>query len=508
MKLLVFCGLISLESKQAIVDQFVGRNTINVNSSAAGNDITQLNECLLELQQVKAASEHQSQVGLYFYDGDIEEFNSTPIMCDNYHIISFYSSPEFSVLSSQALDEWFSHSNAILNLHLSSLPNSSLVNQADLTEYADQFLTLLANVSGLNLEALNLVAKPTDLLEITQIIQVFNNLSNQPLLQQLYEQLEGSTDIVKFEFGQSVNSRQEYWFEQLSTIATANEQRVRQLEANQQDLQHQLDSFDKQQNLLNSENELALLQISQLQEELEQGHIENARHSVDPKTLLEKKEQLFATEKATLVEQLVLLESQQTTLNSENELALLQISQLQEELEQVHIESARDKVTFEQKEQQLTAEKASHDEQLVLLNTQQTTFNDENKLALLQINQLQQELEASNLNYEKLQKQFNEKNKELLQLKNGSYEKMSNSISVEEYNANSKEHQARIQQLELKVIDLEAENELGLLQINQLQEELEFYYIKHQQSQIWNPFELKSVDVPSHLQSSLVLLAL
>jgi hypothetical protein len=582
MKLLIFCGLLNTENKQAVVDMLVSNNVINVNDSVADNDITQLNDHLLVLQQTEMQTEFKDKVAVYFYNGDVAQLSATPLNSENYHFISFYSAPEVSIVSSLSENDWFSHSNAILDLHLSNMANSYVINQADIAIHNDQFLKLIMSASGLALNLPKLNQKPVDLIQIAQIAQSINSIKNKPQLQQLFEQLEGSTDLTKDDYGLSVDSRQEYWLTQLLNSVKNTQQYVKQLKTSQDDLQQQHNLLKEQQTTVNAENQLALLQISQLQEELEQAHIQSEKDKNDSNLLIERIEQQHAIENALFVEKLDKSKRLQTTLSSENELALLQISQLQEELEQVHINSEKDKndskaliEQVEQIQQQQTNEKAllveqleqsvslqttlSSENELALLQISQlqeeleqlhihsekdkndnktlieqveqieqqqanekallveqleqsvnlqTTLSSENELALLQISQLQEELEQTFLNSQELQQQLKYTNNEFQLLENGFDKNMANSISVEHYTANSNEYQAQINQLEMQISNLKAENELALLQINQLQEELEFYFIKHQQSGVWSPLVANNDTTPNYLRTTLTLLAL
>jgi hypothetical protein len=133
-------------------------------------------------------------------------------------------------------------------------------------------------------------------------------------------------------------------------------------------------------------------------------------------------------------------------LNSVKELALLQINQLQEELETLFIEKEQAQALYakeineaENKVNDLTAKKAE--------------FNSANELSLLQINQLQEEL--GTLFIEKQQVQ---------------------ALYAKEIN----ESENKVNDLTAKKTALNLQNELGLSQINQLQEELEYYFMKLQ----------------------------
>ncbi|MDD8059338.1 hypothetical protein [Shewanella metallivivens] len=698
MKLLVFCGLLNIENKQALVDMFVSHNAINLNDAVASNNLQQLNDYLLHLQQGKTQTEYQDKVAIYFYNGDVELLNSTPLNSDNYHYISFYSAPEVSIAPSLSEQDWVSHSSAILDLHLSNMEHSYLINQADIVNHVEQIVKLLNSVSGLVLKTLTVKQQAENLLSIAQIVQSINSIKNNPQLQQLFEQLEGAADITKTDYGLPAEARLAIGLSMLLTTAKETQHDVTQLASHNDDLQQQNSVLKEQatagdaekklallqinqlqeelelahtqsqklaiehhavteqnkqiqqqlaldtasfidrlaqseivQAKLTSENELALLQIGQLQEELEQSFVNSeqlkADHQVSIELLqaqAERQQELLTNENELALQQISQLqeeleqsfinseqlkadnqvnlellaqaERQQESLIRENELALLQISQLQEELEQSFVNSEQFKAdnqvnlellaqaerqqeslirenelalqqigqlqekleqSFVNSEQlkadnqanlellaqaerqqeslirenelalqqigqlqekleqsfvnseQLKADNQGNLELLVQTERQKEFLTSENELALLQISQLQEELEQTFLNNQTLSQKIEHKNAELKQLKDEYNQKMANSISIEQSIANDNEYQAKINALELKVCDLESENELALLQINQLQEELEFYYIKFQQGGLWTPISISSdVSAPHYLQNTLSLMTL
>jgi|GEM_PF-5995190 len=600
MKLLVFCGLLNIENKQALVDMFVSHNAINVNDAVASNDLQQLNDYLSVLQQGKTATEYQDKVAIYFYHGDVELLNSTPLNSDNYHYISFYSAPEVSIAPSLSEQDWVSDSNAILDLHLSNMEQSYLINQADIVNHAEQIVKLLNSVSGLVLKPLTIKQQAENVLSIAQIVLSINSIKNNPQLQQLFEQLEGTTDITKADYGLSVEARLEAWLSLLLTTAKGAQQDVTQLASHIDDLQQQNSVLIEQTTAGDAEKELALLQINQLQEELELAQTQSQKLAIEHHAATEQNKQIqqqLALDTASFTDKLAQSEILQTKLTSENELALLQISQLQEELEQSFVNSEQLKAEHQDSIELLVAEaerqqellinenelallqinqlqeeleqsfvnneqlKAEHQdsieqlaqaerqqelltseselalrqisqlqeelelsfinseqfkddykvsiEQLAKAERQLELLTSENELALLQINQLQEELEQTFLHNQTLLQKIEHKNVELKQLKDEYNQKMANSISVEQSIANDNEYQAKINDLELKVCDLESENELALLQISQLQEELEFYYIKFQQGGLWTPISISSdASAPHYLQNTLSLMTL
>ncbi|GGP39836.1 hypothetical protein [Shewanella saliphila] len=599
MKLLVFCGLLNIENKQALVDMFLSHNAINLNDAVASNNLQQLNDYLLNLQQGKAQIEYQGKVAIYFYNGDVELLNNTPLNSDNYHYISFYSAPEVSIASSLSEHDWVSYSSAILELHLSNMEQSYLINQADIVNHVEQIVKLFNSVSGLVLKKLTVKQQAENLLSIAQIVQSINSIKSNPQLQQLFEQLEGAADINKTDYGLPAEARLTIGLSMLLTTAKETQQDVTKLASRIDGLQQQNSALIEQATAGDAEKELALLQINQLQEELEITHTQSQKLAIEHHAVTEQKKQIqqqLALDTASFTDRLAQSEILQAKLTSENELALLQISQLQEELEQSFVNSeqlkadnqvnleqlaqaerqqelftneselallqisqlqeeleqsfvnseqfkAEHQVSIEQlaqterQQELLTNEselallqisqlqekleqsyvnseqlKADHQVSIELLaqaERQQELLTSENELGLLQISQLQEELEQTFLNNQTLSQKLDHKNAELKKLKDEYNQKMANNISIEQSITNDNEYQAKIKALELKICDLESENELALLQITQLQEELEFYYIKLQQGGQWTPISISSdVSVPHYLQNTLSLLTL
>jgi len=215
-----------------------------------------------------------------------------------------------------------------------------------------------------------------------------------------------------------------------------------------------------------AEQELQILQLAQLQEELESLYQSN-------QTLVSQQ----AIYKATIAEQQQLAFNM-ASLESENELAILQINQLQEELENSHTKStawqnkqveqlkkvelelaAQQKLVAELRKQHTLAV-AGESQKLDSALAENTLFvseikqsKSEQELQILQLAQLQEELER-----------FYHSNQTLV-----SQQAMYKSTIAEQ------------QQLVVSMQPLEAENEIATLQINQLQEELEYYYLQLQE---------------------------
>ncbi|GMQ47888.1 hypothetical protein [Vibrio sp. 10N] len=277
---------------------------------------------------------------------------------------------------------------------------------------------------------------------------------------------------------------------------------------------------------LASENELALLQIHQLQEELEQAHLSATRT-----------EQALNDELANVTIESDKKNAQLVTTNlelaSENELALLQIHQLQEELEQAHLSATRTEQELKDELANVTIESDNTNAQLVTTNLD---LASENELAMLQIHQLQEELEQTYLAAKQSEQSLESEQtksqelashneiaaKQVLKLQSEidqlqkSMDSKENMLDLNKQHLMDKlsEEQSKVELLNNKLAqqttittELQAENELALLQIHQLQEELEHYYLKYQQQASWTPLEACVSNDSSHLRTTLQLLS-
>jgi hypothetical protein len=205
-----------------------------------------------------------------------------------------------------------------------------------------------------------------------------------------------------------------------------------------------------------TENELALLQIKQLQDELSESATLTSSNSV----LIIDNEKLkaeFATRSSAI-------ETSYSELTAENELALLQINQLQEEFEATYLNG--EKVKGE-----LAVGATS-------LETQLTKLKAENELAAVQINQLEKELETTYSNAKELMGESATCTAAL----ETSFSELTaeNELALLQINQLQEKLAVGSKSLETSLFELTAENELSLLQINQLQEELEHYYTQYQ----------------------------
>jgi hypothetical protein len=244
---------------------------------------------------------------------------------------------------------------------------------------------------------------------------------------------------------------------------------------------------------LNTGNELSLLQIQQLQEELEtvyhQQKTSEEKLAFNKDDSAKAADELFAIQKSNnqLAQDKSTLKNDLKELSAENDLSLsllqLQVQQLQEELEmachqqktsaeklainKANSDKIADKLLAIQKvKNQLTKDnsKLAQDNSKLAqdkskLEHDKTGLSAEKKLTLLQVKQLQEESEAvfsQNKILEIQLKDTTSKQKELEQ----------NNLQLKTNNEQS--------------ADFKGENEIALLQIQQLQQELEFYFIKYQ----------------------------
>ena len=239
------------------------------------------------------------------------------------------------------------------------------------------------------------------------------------------------------------------------------------------------------------EAELSQLQVAQLQEELEA--------TFQKANKLESAEQALkaSNEKASQ------LQTKLASAEEEHKLLILQTTQLQEELE----------ATFQKANKLESAEQAlkASNEQALQLQQKLAGANEEAQLATLQIAQLQEELERTFSEYDavkakekeavaELNKQL-EANKQLKalqkenallteqlsQLQQGlekaEIEKESLTKALSELQQAQIEHAGVADVSSEKLQNAELELELASLQISQLQEELEHYYLALQESE-------------------------
>ncbi|GAA0856791.1 hypothetical protein [Aliiglaciecola litoralis] len=209
---------------------------------------------------------------------------------------------------------------------------------------------------------------------------------------------------------------------------------------------------------LEADNELQVLQLNQLQEELEATHKDLVAAQKDQ------------AEKAEQIKQLTGRLQEQTAqvkqATQESELQVLQIGQLQEELESGHSEHKKELTNLTDQINELNhASEVAHakskdsTQQLETVQNKLQHTEAECELLILQTVKLQEELESTLLKLERVEGEAQ---------------------TATEQNQTQQQTSLLSQD---KIEDLVAENEIATLQINQLQEELEFYYLQLQQKE-------------------------
>ena len=208
---------------------------------------------------------------------------------------------------------------------------------------------------------------------------------------------------------------------------------VSRLEANNEQLKEKTNQLDK-----------ANAQISQLQTEIEKLTVSN--HSADNELNQIKNK---ATELET---QLNAAGNELAEHKNELELATLQVTQLQQELEQL----IKNKKVLEETLQQSVEKEKTQAEQLNEKGMALTVAQQELQLVTLQLSQLQQELESVSAKEQTLQ------------------------TALQSAKAEAEQAKSKGSQSDTKYNETCAELELATLQISQLQEELEQLFAKEQ----------------------------
>ncbi len=233
---------------------------------------------------------------------------------------------------------------------------------------------------------------------------------------------------------------------QLQEELEATVQQASKLESTEQALKASNEKASQLQTKLASteeEHKLLILQTTQLREELE--------------ATFQKANKLESAEQALKAsnEQALQLQQKLAGANEEAQLATLQIAQLQEELERTFSEYDAVKAKAKAKEKEAVAELNKQLE----ANKQLKALQKENALLTEQLSQLQQGLEKAEIEKESLTKALSELQQAQI------------------------EHAGVADVSSEKLQNAELELELASLQISQLQEELEHYYLALQESE-------------------------
>ncbi|MDO6617608.1 hypothetical protein [Shewanella sp. 6_MG-2023] len=569
MKLFIFCGIQDAEN-QAVLEDYL-QTQQQVNYLGQSGDL----QCLLDLNSYNSQNQNSvasAKLAASIYSGPLEaltKLSELHIADTEIELVCFYSTPEFSyskikpddepiicsddIITTNWRNSWLTTHQQRLDIAFTHTDNFLLINELTVFNDLTGFTKVISEQCGVAFAGPN----ELNLYSMEQFVQLsmgLVELNSDTELQQLFEQLESAAELLNTEFNPSTKARIEAYCEMISKLQYQGEQTKKRqqqelteltakissletklsnlttehaelknknisAESEIQDLKSSLSECKSENTALTSENELALLQVHQLQEELEQTFLNSQKLESENNELVSSNLAL-ESKASNLITLNTELESDKTTLQSvfsdresENKLALLQVHHLQEELEQTFInaqkleteknsaliESGRNQMTNKKNKQlmdQLTVSNNKIESLSQNLEQQKSMFEEnkaENELALLQVHQLQEELEHTFLKTQKLQ---NEK-EELV----SSISSLKSKVSNLSNNLTAKNNE----QSELES-DLESENELAILQIHQLQEELEYYYLKYQKESNWTPIPLETSAIQLHLQQTLQLL--
>jgi len=332
-----------------------------------------------------------------------------------------------------------------------------------------------------------------------KMISQFN--SHEQLVQELLTQVEKQSNAIQLLEAESNETRvrltkTQNVSEQLLIENKENEQvllslKEKELEAHE--LKIALTETQREKSSVQSENELLLLQLHQVQEELEQTFIQKKQGEGESKKmsdLIETQEKQLETlnkENAALKQNSEKQTHQSHEFESENELLLLQLHQVQEELEQTFIQKKQGEGESESKKmsdlietQEKQLETLNKENAALKQNSEKQThqsheFESENELLLLQLHQVQEELEQTFIQKKQGEGESESKKmSDLIETQEKQLETLNKENAALKQNSEKQTHQSH---------EFESENELLLLQLHQVQEELEHYFSENQKLQ-------------------------
>jgi hypothetical protein len=452
-------------------------------------------------------------------------------------------------LSPEALElkllEWFEYNRALLKFYHGNSERSLLVHTRQVNADAGEYLKYVRRRTGIPLLAEGDSAGTLDLNDDTMapedalqhyIIEEFLQLH--PGLLQFYEELQSVADLSLGVPEFPKVSAREAWTAAVKTVdehqraLQASLEKESTLQAEKQNLEEGLIRAHREREAHAKESEQLLSQLHDVQEQLEQLHIQseqkisdlNRELSAATKVRQEQIDQL-QKEKHNLAEQLTQMQSSREAQAKESEQLLSQLHDVQEQLEQLHIQSEQ-KISGLNRElavmtkardeqiQRLEDEKQELVEQVKRANRDREAEAGENELLLSQLHAVQEQLEQlhmqsgqkiSGLNQE-LAAMTKARDEQSQRLED---EKKSLAEQVEQLNRErgtearknelllSKLHglQAQLKHLEKErdalalqkgqmverseLDEMEQENALLLEQLHRVQEELERYYLEN-----------------------------
>jgi hypothetical protein len=386
MNLMVVSGLNSSANRSAFKTVF--SNAVGANVSLF-EDITEVKKHL---------KSNPSDCCICLYQGGVNQLEEELVNIPAVEFVAFFEPPEFIVfndgqksLQPEYIDEWLVNNSQTLKFYMGHHTNTLLVNADVLYCRAEAMLGLFAKHFA-HFEFNTQLHQSRPKLSLTEAVTLYSGtveLDRYPQAQELYEQLVSAAELTQNIADAEINARKQYWLKYLNELSIAVEA---QQDNQAAEVEIQKDSLNEKNNECKShaaENELSLLQVQQLQEELEQTLLKLAEQEQSTASASGKIKQLQSA-KAKADDEIDRLNKANKTLSAENELALLQVQQLQEELEQMVL-----------KQGSLSKADATGTE-ITALKKERDDLAAENELSLLQIHQLQEELEYY---YTKLQQQ-------------------------------------------------------------------------------------------------------
>ena len=387
----------------------------------------------------------------------------------------------YTVLGAQLLRQHDNCAALLVRLDASSLPLSTDVYQFDITALQQQ----AGDTSALDSanEQLKASNAERDLL-LQKLLHVQETLEQAVLAKQTLEQQYSAQEQALREQVTTLNARlqqDEQKLEQslaqlqqmqhelagVNEVQSQSQLQVQQLTAQQQQLQQQLQSANSQLAASNDERDLLLQQLLHVQEELEQ--LFQKKQTV--KQQYSQLEQDYRSEVASLSAKLQ--HGEQTV-----EKTASQLHGLQDELKRItaaHNQS-------QQQIKQLGAQQQQLQQQLQSANSQLAASNDERDLLLQQLLHVQEELEQL---FHKEQAA-----KQQLSLLQQEYRKEISSLNTkltqmeQKYRKETSSLNTKLAQATTQIADISKARDIRSAQLQQVQQELEQYYLKWQQAEL------------------------
>ncbi|WNC71306.1 hypothetical protein RGQ13_14400 [Thalassotalea psychrophila] len=226
-------------------------------------------------QYIKPNFESNNGIPVWVASNDLHNLYSSSEEKDDIKFILFFNSPEctLSLLEPEKIDrndnvfpDWIEITNELLNFYLSNMKNTILVNVASCINKPHSLIDIVNTKFGSKLQhrlSSEELKSKTHEFSLNQLFETkqsvsMNSLFDNDLIQEVYEKIVSAADLVTDIDESTFESRAKLHAEKSVTeLATLQHKSVKNTE------------FESHVSELTSENEIALLQIHQLQEELE-----------------------------------------------------------------------------------------------------------------------------------------------------------------------------------------------------------------------------------------------